>query len=516
MLIQAVSRLSRVLHRWLGLGLVAYFCWMGGSGVLLNHPRMISDVSVPEWLVPTQYRIENWSRGALRSLTPVVGQPDHLLAAGRLGVWLSDDGGRSLRELNQGLGSLYERNARQAISFAGASGPLYLVTAQAGLFVRGASDSAWRRVPLGDQRPAIKVIRVEERLLAFTDSAVFVSPAPPRPLAFAPAALEREPAPPEVSLVTALFDFHSGQAWGLPGQLAYDLVGIILVVLSASSLITWTYRKIRHRLGPARSRLRAAVRFLVRYHLHLGIGAALILLVIGLTGMFMRPPLLALAAGASIPRSAYPGMVSANPWHHKIQNATYDAANRRILVQADDGIWEGAPDLQGTFRRVTLPVPVFAMGATVFEAGDEGTLEVGSFAGLFRLEADGTAVDLMTGEPAGPRSRMRPGPHLVTGFLDLPEGDAVVSTHHQGLLTLDGSTARGLLPMPALNDTSTGMPLWNFLFELHNGRIFRDLIGDWYALVVPLGGLCLVLLTVTGVWDWTLPRWRRWRQARME
>ncbi len=106
---------------------------------------------------------------------------------------------------------------------------------------------------------------------------------------------------------------------------------------------------------------------------------------------------------------------------------------------------------------------------------------------------------------------MRPGPHLVTGFLRLPGGSAVISTHHQGLLALDGSPARELLPMPALDTANTAMPLWNYLFELHNGRIFRDVIGGWYALIVPLGGFCLVLLTVTGVWDWILPRWRRRR-----
>lgn len=506
-IMKAISRLSRVLHRWLGLGLVAYLSWMGGSGVLLNHPRLISGISVPEWVAPPQYRIESWNRGALRSLVPVAGRPGHLLAAGRLGVWLSEDGGRSFRDLNQGLGSLYQRNARQALVLAGASEPLFVVAAQGGLYTRGASDREWRRLPLGDRRPVVKVILVEDRLLVFTDSGVFVSPAPPRRLELAPAALRREPAAPEVSMVTALFDLHSGEAWGLPGQLVVDVVGVVLVVLSVSALITWLYRKLRRRLGRARARLRRAIQTFVRYHLDLGMAAALFLLLIGLTGMFMRPPLLALAAGTSIPRWAYPGTVSENPWHHKIRNATYDAANQRILIQADDGIWEGPPDLAGSFRRITLPVPVFAMGATVFEADGEGALDVGSFSGLFRIEADGTAVDRLTGEPAQPRSQMRPGRYLVTGFLRLPEGDTFMSTHHQGLLHLDGSPAQGRLPMPVVTGAGAGMPLWNFLFELHNGRIFRDLIGAWYVLVVPLGGLGLVLLTLTGVWDWTVPRW---------
>ena len=513
---RAVSRTSRWLHRWIGLGLVVYLGWMGASGVLLNHPGLTRDLSVPEWIVPAGYRISNWNRGTLRSLAPVPGTSGTLIAAGRQGVWISDDEGRSFTSFHQGLGSLFARNARQVVALAVAGGPLFLVTTQSGLYARGDGDDRWRKVPLGVERPAIKVVQVEDRLLAFTDSGVFVSPTPPRPLEFIPAALEREQVSREIPLADALFDLHSGEAWGLPGRLLYDMVGVVLVVLSVSALLTWLYSKVPKRLRRARPRVRAVVRFVVRYHLKLGIWSAPILLVIGLSGMFMRPPLLVLVADAAVPRGIYPGMIPANPWHHKIQNATYDATRGRLLVQANDGIWEGSPDLTGVFRRVTLPVPVFAMGATVFEPGPDGSLEVGSFSGLFRIHADGTTVDLLNGGPAESRSQMRPGKHLVTGFLRLPGGESLISTHRQGLLDVGGSRSQGRLPMPAVEVSSAGMPLWNFLFELHNGRIFRDWIGAWYVAVVPFGGFCLVLLTVTGVWDWVVPRWRRWRAARSQ
>jgi hypothetical protein len=50
------------------------------------------------------------------------------------------------------------------------------------------------------------------------------------------------------------------------------------------------------------------------------------------------------------------------------------------------------------------------------------------------------------------------------------------------------------------------MPLWNWLFELHNGGIFRDLIGGGHALIIPLGALAFLLITITGVIDWFLGR----------
>lgn len=506
--------LSRWLHRWVGLALVAYLGWMGGSGVLLNHPGLISGISVPEWMVPPQYRIADWSRGALRSLMPVEGREGRFVAAGRLGVWLSDDGGRSFVELNEGLGSLYRRNAQQVLSLTGDSGPVLLAATRGGLFQREEDDAAWRRVPLGDKRPVVKVVGVGDRLLAFTDSGVFASPAPPADLEFAPITLTRASTASEVSMIDALFALHSGEAWGLPGQLVYDLVGVVLVILSFSALVTWLYRKVRHRLGRVRSRIRGAVRGLVRYHLDLGIWSAVFLLVIGVSGMFMRPPLLVLAAGETIPRWVYPGLTPRNPWHHRIQNATYDEAGERLLIQANDGVWEGPPNLDGTFRRVILPAPIFAMGATVFEAREDGSLDVGSFAGLYRVDAAQKTTDLLATGLAEGRSRMRPGRHLVTGFVRLPTGESVVNTHRQGVLDLNGAGAGDRLPMPDLEGASAGMPLWNFLFELHNGRIFRDLIGPSYVFVVPLGGFLLVLLTLTGVWDWMVPKWRQWRRAR--
>ncbi len=62
------------------------------------------------------------------------------------------------------------------------------------------------------------------------------------------------------------------------------------------------------------------------------------------------------------------------------------------------------------------------------------------------------------------------------------------------------------------------MPLWNYLFEVHNGRFFREWLGGGYILIVPLGALLLVLITLTGVYDWLrnqLARRRRQRQRRL-
>ena len=46
------------------------------------------------------------------------------------------------------------------------------------------------------------------------------------------------------------------------------------------------------------------------------------------------------------------------------------------------------------------------------------------------------------------------------------------------------------------------LSFYHLLFELHNGRILRDLIGRWYIFFVPLAGSALLLITLTGIYDW--------------
>lgn len=39
-------------------------------------------------------------------------------------------------------------------------------------------------------------------------------------------------------------------------------------------------------------------------------------------------------------------------------------------------------------------------------------------------------------------------------------------------------------------------------FEIHNGRFFKDWIGGFYILIIPLGSLLYVLIILSGVYDW--------------
>lgn len=517
-----IRRTSKWLHKVLGLGLILFLVWMSLSGVLLNHPDLIAGASVPRWLVPSQYHPHNWNRSGIISAVFPASEPDTAYLAGNLGIFRSRHGRVSARPLHEGLpDSDFYRKTRQLFLLQAPAGEELLAATAGGLFRRGLTDAAWEQVPLGARREDVrKILSVTDRLVVFTDSAAYVAPLGADRLHFTRHEPERPSEAPRVSLVKLFFDVHDGKVWGLPGRLLFDAAGLVLCYLSLSAFYTWYYPRLlakrRRRRRPLRRRRPGRwqgrlFRFVHKYHLKLGIWSAGILLVFGLTGFFMRPPMLMLLAG-DVPAAWYPGPLPTNPWEKKIRNALYDSERAELLIQASDGLWRGPADLAGPFTRTQVPVPIFVMGATVLDRQADGTYLIGSFSGLFRFDSStGRAVDLLTGEPADTQQSMRPADTMITGWFATPTGASVIAAHDQGLLDVRGEPTDAFRMPPAVRHAYR-MPLWNYLFELHNGRFFREWVKGGYILIVPLGSLLFVLITLTGVYDWLVPRARRARR----
>jgi len=52
------------------------------------------------------------------------------------------------------------------------------------------------------------------------------------------------------------------------------------------------------------------------------------------------------------------------------------------------------------------------------------------------------------------------------------------------------------------------MSLWNVALELHTGRIFEHLIGPFYILIVPIAGICILIVLISGFLLW----WKVYRK----
>ncbi len=501
-----IYKKSRGLHKYLGLISLIYLMWMSLSGILLNHPDLIQHFSVPQSLLPPSYQMSNWNRGALNQLIFSRINPEIAFASGKTGVWKSEDGGRHFRDFNQGLPeSPFYRKTNSLVLIENPD-PLLFAGTDDGLFVCNPTENNWQQLPLGQDRERImKIVRVKQSLLVFTPSHLYVSEISTDHLRFQPTNLIRDAELlKRVSLMKLFFDFHDGNIWDLPGRLLFDMAGLLVFFLCLSGVITWVFPKRPRQKFKRIVSLNLSMpvfKFMFKYHLLLGIWVAALIGIIAGTGLFMRPPLISVIANASLPEAAYPGSLSQNPWDEKIQNAMVDERNDRIIIQASDGFWIGPSDLNSPFKQYDLDLPVFVMGATIFKPDDSGGIIAGSFGGLFRWDSNlKMTVDVLTGEEYSGESRFRPAEFMITGYFTTPKGDTFITAHKQGLKSLGSS---GLtIKMPDEIGQEYRMPLWNFLFELHNGRIFRDILGSAYILIAPIGALILLFLMFTGIFDW--------------
>ncbi len=509
-------RLSRWIHKYVGLLLILFVGWMSISGIVLNHPDWISGLSVPRWLVPPQYRIHDWSRGALRGAAFSEHNPSLGYIGGSQGVWKTVDGGRSFRRQDNGFPTSHVYRQVASLILCEQTPARLVAGTRGGLYVCEVGNEVWRHVPLGPERePVRKILRVGDELLVFTSSHAYRAAATASSMTFQELPLPRaNESARSVPLIRLFFDLHSGKIWGLAGQLLFDLAGLLLVFLCVSAFYIWYWPWRQRRRRDVSTVPRAGVyRWLLKYHLKLGIWSAAVLLIIGVTGFFMRPPMLVALAHGSVPAKLYPGLLPDNPWHEDIHNALYDAIDNRILIETRDGFWSAPADFSEPFVEAEFPAPIFVMGSTVLEPYETGGFLVGSFSGIFHLEREsGAAIDLLAGRDTQDVSRMRPAELMATGYLRTPDGEEFVATHHNGLLPLGSAQRDGRFGMPAAMKQEFRLPLWNFLFELHNGRIFKDVIGAWYALVVPLGSLLFVLVLFSGTYDWCYARFPGQRQ----
>lgn len=503
---------SKWIHKWFGLPLILFMMWMSISGIILNHPEMISRISVPGWLLPKQYQPENWNRSSLISLVFSEKNPSVLYAAGKQGVWRSTDGGYNFERFDKGFEtSDYYKKTKHLFLTVGKI-PTLLAATDGGLYVNNLANGQWKNLPLGDTREAVrKILPVKGDLMVFTESNVYINKGNDFDFGFKKVNWSRFEPEQRVTLVDLFFHLHDGRVWGFPGKLLFDFAGIVLFFLSVSAFYVWYFpnkvkRYKRKKLNINVQQKAKPFRFFHKYHVKLGIWLALILLIIGGTGFFMRPPLLAIIANGSVPASMYPGILPENQWHKKVQNALYDPVEDKILISAADGIWEGPSDFSKPFVKEKLNAPIFVMGPSVFDAYGLGGYLIGSFNGIFHLErATGKPVNMINGKYINNWSNVRPGEFMVTGYFRTPEGQEFITSHEQGLVALDGSDPnrkQGRFVMPRPLRSEYKMPLWNVMFELHNGRIFKDLIGGFYILLVPLGSLMFILITLSGVYDW--------------
>lgn len=480
----------RSFHRWAGIILAIFLLLFSISGLILNHRELFSSCSVSRSLLPSSYRIKNFNNGVVKGTLSF--SADSVLVYGNSGIWMADRNMHGLKDFNEGLPDGPDRRNIRNIERT-KDGTLWCA-AQFGLYKY--AGSGWQEVsiPGNNERIADVALNADSSsIVLLTRSALYV----PSGNGFERIGIEAPSGySDKVSLFKTVWHLHSGDLFGTPGRLVVDTIAVIIIFLSVTGIILFIMPYSIKR--SAHDRLKNKVRFFrwnFRWHDKIGYVTIIFTIMIAVTGMCLRPPLmipLVMIRTSPLPGSAFD---SENVWQDKLRAIRYDHDSDKWLLSTSEGFMLLDRDFSGKPQPVApekIP-PVSPMGVNVFEYAGSGKWLVGSFSGLYLWDPKtGVVTDYMTGEIF--RSSGRAGRpvavNLVSGYSrDLDMQDAV----------FDYSS--GINHKADMPDILAKQPisLWNFALELHVGRCYVPFLGPFSELFVFLSGLLLTLILVSGL-----------------
>ncbi|MDR2495974.1 MAG: PepSY domain-containing protein [Tannerellaceae bacterium] len=376
-----MMRFFRKYHKILGLFCSFFIIMSALSGIVLNHRKAFAPVDISRSLLPRSYHYSNWNNASVKGSFRL--SADSILLYGGAGIWLTDSLHSRFSDFSAGLSEGADNRTTNKIRRT-SSGEIFAVTSF-DLYRLNPQARAWER--LSEQAGIVeRIADLEARadtLVVLTRSQAIVALYPFRD--FRPMQLlQPQGYKAEATLFRTLWLLHSGELFGLPGQLIVGALGLCMIILCLTGLLysfcPSIIRRRKQRHLSAKKSIKTMKKSLL-WHNKTGATLLLFLLVLAISGMFLRPPLMIAIIRAKV--KPVPGSVlaSANPWHDKLRCIRYDARRAEWLLYASSGFYAMA-GLETEPSPLLRTPPVSVMGVTVLEESSAGWL-VGSFAGLY-------------------------------------------------------------------------------------------------------------------------------------
>lgn len=232
--------------------------------------------------------------------------------------------------------------------------------------------------------------------------------------------------------------------------------------------------------------------------------------------MFLRPPLLIPIVNKSFPAIKYTILDNPNPWYDKLRNIQYDRLAGGFILSTSEGFYYSNPGFSDSLQRMQYQPPISIMGINVFEQPEDGRYIIGSFSGIFHWTPSEQAIyDKITGLPITPgRGMANPfGALPVAGYLKTQSDMEYIFDYNAGVFPLQRGAPK--LEMPDQVKKNAPMPLWNLALEIHTGRFYSFIFGKWYILFIPLAGLAILSILITGGILWFRRYKRNKRRANL-
>jgi iron-regulated transmembrane protein len=513
-------RRLRWVHKWGGLFFTLFLIIFALSGIVLNHRVALSEVDVPRSVLPPEYRMEHWNLGAVKGTLRV--SSDSILLYGENGLWLTDSSRACFSRFERGMRSGAD-NRLVANVVRTHSGQLFAVTTF-DAYQWNHSTQSWQRLTerfAPSDRMTDAAVKGDTLVLQ-SRSELFLATAP-----YAHFERIHLKAPTNAPLgrftFRTLWMLHSGELFGAWAQYFVDFLGVILIVLCLTGVVLAFFPKLlkrqRKRQPEGKSVLRRVFKFSLQLHNKLGVYLLAFLLLLTVTGMFLRPPLLVAIARLRHQPLALTHEHNPNPWWDNLRMIRYDRHHNRWLLQTPFGFFTTS-NLHSAPTKLEHEPPVGFMGTNVLQQEDADHWIAGSFSGLYRWNArTGESWNLYTGQRyVAPKHQGIPDfTYSVSGYSKDLSARPVVFDYNRG-----AEYALGGAKKAATDDDEqefvcyeradfSVMPeqvqdgrlsLWRVALETHTGRIYTFLPNIVIQLFIFLSGTFLLTVLISGFIIW--------------
>ena len=493
-------------HKWPALIFTLFFILFSLSGILLNHRTLINSVDVKRSWLPSNYRLQNWNLASLKGDVNI--GEDSLVFYGGAGVWLADS---KLSKWSPFMSGMPLGSDRRKIYdlVKTPNGDCFAAT-RFGLYRYFKAQKIWvKQNFFSDDEFITSLEVVKDKLYVLTRNHLYYTDLDASAISFSKIDLiVPTGAKPKISVFRLFWIIHSGEILGIPGRFLVDLGGIIMLFLSLTGLIYFIFPKIIKRVKAKRrlSRLKRTTRFSYNWHLKIGVYASILLVIVSFTGMFLRPPFLLLIVNGGIMQSSNSKNVNEIFWNDKLRDIKYDEQRNIFLLATSEGIYFSRNGFTSALEQFAVEPPLSIMGINVLEILSNGDYLVGSFSGAYRWNPySGLVADYITGQPVVQSKGLSSpfGSYAIAGYTNI-SGKEYFFDYDRGIFAAKSGSS--IFEMPMIVRKSFPFPLWNLAQEVHTCRIYSPIISVFYILIVPLAGLSMMLIVITGVLMWLKKR----------
>lgn len=495
-------RKFRKYHKWPGIFVSLFALLFALSGIILNHREIISNVDISRKLMPPGYQYNNWNLASVRS-SLTVGN-DSVLLYGNIGAWIVTESLSSFHDYNSGFPEGIDK--RKIYSIVKYKDHVIAGT-HFGLFERALKRANWQQIAMPEEEERITDLTVRgDSLLVLTRNYLYST----TDLVH----LDQIKLPPPIGykhksgLFLTLWELHSGELFGLIGKFFVDLLGIVLLFLTITGLLHFLFPKWISRLKRRQKTFAtplAMKKINLKWHNLIGYVFVAFLIVNVTAGMFLRPPLLIPISSAQVAILPFSHLDTDNPWHDKLRRVIWNEVNQKYLFNTSDGFFQADRELKKNLELVAKQPPVSIMGCNILEPLTDNRFLVGSFSGLFIWNTvTGESNDFFTGARSEEAHGIgRPvGQNMAAGFVKDTQRNSYWFDYNLGAIAINHAPT--FPAMPAVILKNSPVSLWNAALEVHTGRIFEHLIGPFYLLYVPLMGLSILVVLISGFLIWWL------------